>query len=111
VGDFFAENLNNLLDMLKNVGGYLEVIAVLGKKTIWRAREISRVCFRHFDESMEPLQKARNIEHPEMQSALFMVSVSTVVLSHRNYATAGTFVVASVLWDKISGTFCIIITQ
>lgn len=60
---------------------------------------------------MEPLEKARNIGHPEMHNALFIVSVSTVVLSHRNSATAGTLVVASVLGDKISGTFCIINTQ
>jgi len=60
---------------------------------------------------VEPLRKARNIEHAEMQSALFIVSVSTFVLPHRNSATAGTLDVASVLWDKISGTFCIINTQ
>jgi hypothetical protein len=63
VGDFFAENLNNLLDLLRNVGSYLEVIAALEKKTIWRAREISRVCFSHYDKTMETLKKARNIEH------------------------------------------------
>jgi len=74
------------------------------------ARNIPRL-FQLFYETMEPLQKARNIEHPEMQSALFMVSVNTVVLSHRNTATAGTLVVASVLWGKITGTFCIINTQ
>jgi hypothetical protein len=52
--------------MLKNVGSYLEVIAVLEKKTICRARENSRICFIHYDKTMEPLKKTRNIQHTEM---------------------------------------------
>jgi hypothetical protein len=60
---------------------------------------------------MGPLKKARNIEHAENQCALIILSVSAFVLSHRNSATAGTLVVASVLGDKISEIFCIINTQ
>ena len=40
-----------------------------------------------------------------MQNFVFILSMSTVVLSHRNFATAGTPLIASVLGDKISGAF------
>ena len=78
------------------------------KSVLWRAAK--RLSYIE-DARCLKIKESTNIEHTEMQSALLIMSVSAVVLSHRNSATAGTLLVASVLGDKISGTFCIINTQ